>query len=569
MKLSRSDWLFIIAIFFISIVTVFDLFTNVGRSANMDGLIHVTTAELYYRAMLHGQFPVTWVDGFGNYGFPLGLIAQQVTSYASAILIFIVHSPVTAYNIVCFVGLLLSNIFFYIFLRKYLPQIPAFVAVFLFNFSPYRIINLYIRGAIPEAFSNIFLPLILLSLYSYVKNRKITGLLAFSFLITCLALTHPMTLLIYSFIFVPYFLFLILVVDRRFIFSRLWTKQSILLTVGCILAAVLGLGMAGYYLVPLNLEIKYFYYGLLKNHLTENQYLELKNYFDPQWYYFTKTEIFSRGHVIKAGLVETLTVIFGVVTIVIGLVKKRSKYTITLFDFAVVISLVIIFFTTKYSDVFYQHINLLSQIQFPWRMFTAFMFLPPIIVGFFFKKFTNIYLILFFLLFICIIRFPQLYGKNYADYSQQSYDFTAYNLHSTAMNTIWTGKTEDYPIEKNKGAIIEGTGTILSKKINETTRLYDVDASTPLLLVDYTFYFPGWHVYVDGQNTPIQFQDPRYRGVITYNVTQGSHSVLVKFTDTKVGLLGKVLSAVSILLFIMFIIFRNKLQLVFIKNKQS
>jgi hypothetical protein len=246
--------------------------------------------------------------------------------------------------------------------------------------------------------------------------------------------------------------------------------------------------------------------------------MSFKNYFDPQWYYFTKTEIFSRGHVIKAGLLETLIVIFGVISLLFRFIKKRSKYSITLLDFAVVISLVIIFFTTKYSDFFYQHINLLSQIQFPWRMFTAFMFLPPIIIGFFFKKYTNIYLVFLFLIFICIIRFPQLYGKNYADYSEQSYDFTVYNLHSTSMNTIWTGKTEDYPVEKNKGAIVEGSGTIAAKKVIDTLRTYDVNASTPLVLADYTFYFPGWHVYVDGNETPIQFQDPRYRGVITYKV---------------------------------------------------
>ncbi|MBU1140365.1 MAG: hypothetical protein KKA76_15420, partial [Proteobacteria bacterium] len=52
--------------------------------------------------------------------------------------------------------------------------------------------------------------------------------------------------------------------------------------------------------------------------------------------------------------------------------------------------------------------------------------------------------------------------------------------------------------------------------------------------VDNTFYFPGWSVYIDGKQTDIQYQDPDYRGIITFNVPMSQHNIEVKFGKTKV-----------------------------------
>jgi hypothetical protein len=144
------------------------------------------------------------------------------------------------------------------------------------------------------------------------------------------------------------------------------------------------------------------------------------------------------------------------------------------------------------------------------------------------------------------LRFPQLYGKNYTLYSESKYYFTNENLHGNIMNTIWTGPTQDYPVKKEKPEIIEGKGIITSKYAQNSLRKYGVNAETNIRMVDYTFFFPGWRTYVDGKETEIQFQDPAYRGVITYNVPKGEHEVIVKFTDTKVRFIGKLISIASL-----------------------
>ena len=79
-------------------------------------------------------------------------------------------------------------------------------------------------------------------------------------------------------------------------------------------------------------------------------------------------------------------------------------------------------------------------------------------------------------------------------------------------------------------------------------------------MIDYTFYFPGWKAYVDGKPATIEFQNPNYRGVITYLVPQGKHTVVLRYEDTKIRLLGKILTVSFLLFFIALILLRGKLK---------
>jgi hypothetical protein len=201
-------------------------------------------------------------------------------------------------------------------------------------------------------------------------------------------------------------------------------------------------------------------------------------------------------------------------------------------------------------------------------MLAAFTFIPPIILAYLLSKINIKTLVIFSVLIICLLSFPQLYGKNYTVYPTGFYTFTPQNLDAVVMNTIWTGRSEDYPIKSQKWDIIEGKGKITSASISNSIRTYTVTAQTPIRMVDYTFYFPGWEVYVDGNSVTIQFQNSDYRGVITYLVPAGKHTVIVKYTDTKVRLLGKIMTIFFFALFIILFTLRNKLKKV-ITNKRG
>ena len=538
-----------ILIFIIAFFLTADPLIRPGQPATFDGLTHITTIAQFYTGLSSGQFPVVWADGFANYGMPIPLIAHQTTNYVGALVNFVFHDILFSYKIVFLLGAFLSSFFFYLFLRCYFKPEVAFLGAFFFNFSAYRIINIYIRGALPEFFSALFIPLILIGLYLLSKHKTLQGSALLIVSTALLLFSHPFIFVISLFLIVPYGLFLLLQQKK---------KKSFLVV--SIISVILGSGLSAIYAVPLITETKYFYYGLQSNHLMTNQFLSFNNYFDPNWYYYYKNDVFVRGNFVTPGVVETLTVLLGVVSIIILFFKKQLRKNSFLL-FAVGTSLFVILFTTSVTAPLYQNIDLLGNIQHPWRLLGALLFLPPLILCILVAKtkqpYTSILIIIFVVL-LSLIRFPQLYGKNYTILPEQSYFFTPDNLHGSVLNTVWTGKTSGYPIKKAKPEIIGGEGKIVEQTVRNGFRQYKIQANTSLQMVDYTFYFPGWRVYLDGQKIPIEYQNPSYRGVITYTVPQGTHDVRLAFEPTKERIIGMIISFVFFLATIIFLFILRK-----------
>lgn len=552
MKLIKFDYLSFFLILIISLFFVLELFLFPGRPATFDSNIHITDIAQFSQIIGEKEFPVTWLNNIANYGLPVGIVAQQFTNYLGGLINFITNNPTVSYNVLVFIAIFLSNIFLYLFLRFYFSPIASFLGIFIFSFTPYHIFNIYVRGAMPEVFSGIFLPLIFIALYLLIVRKRLYAFFLLTLFIVGLTLTHPMMLVVYSALFIPYLIFLLII-------SNLSKASKIKIFITSSFAFFLGIIICSYYTLPLSLEIKYFYYGLAKNHLTESYYLSFLNFFSSQWYYFTNTEIFTRGHLVLFGLTETIILILGLVYILYKKILRKSKENTKILSFALIAAALAIFFTTKYSGIFFQNIFFLNSIQFPWRFLSALIFIPPIIAAFLYERFPKKILFVVLIVIVSYFSFPQIYGKNFSVYPIQSYLFSKENPYSVQMNTIWTGKSEDYPDKKSQGEIIEGTGKIIKQTLKNSSRSYKIDAKTSLKMVDHTFYFPGWNVYVDNVKTNIEFQNPSYRGVITYNVPAGEHSVLVIFEDTKVRLLGKIISAISFGLFIALFLLRKRI----------
>jgi hypothetical protein len=532
----KKDIIYSLLIFIIAFLLTADLFIHTGQPVTFDGTTHITTIAQFYTGLSQGQFPVTWADNFANYGMPIPLIAQQTTNYIAGFLTFITHDVLVSQNLVYFLGAFLSTIFYYRFLRFYFTADVAFLGAFLFNFSSYRIINIYIRGALPEFFAPVFIPLTLIGLYQLYKGRLHFGITLTIFSVAMIIFTHPFMFVISLFFIGPYSLFLLLQTQK---------KRSFALLIS--LCVILGVGITAAYTIPLFTEVKYFYYGLTKNHLVPNQFLGLQNYFDPSWYYYYKNDVFVRGNFLQFGLIETVIVILGFILVFYYLSKRKVSKNKLLY-FAVIVSLLIILFTTSYTAVLYNTISLLNGIQYPWRLLGVFIFLPPLILCLLIKNINyQPYIIAIIILVIAFARFPQIYGKNFTVYPQEKYFFTAENLHGNILNTVWTGKTLEYPIKKTKPYIIDGKGQITTNQVKNGFRDYQINAETKLRMADYTFYFPGWRVYVDGQKMPIEYQDPNYRGVITYEVPQGNHHVMLQFEQTADRIAGEIITILCLI----------------------
>jgi len=503
----------------------------------------------YYSALKDGDFPVRWLDKTANYGMPMALFSQQTVAYIGAFFMFALNNVLLTYNLVLFTFAFLSCVFFYLFLREYVNKWSAFVGTFIFCFAPYRIINIYIRGAAPEFVASMFLPILLLSLKKWIIDKKIIYFYFFIISFALLFLTHPISTIPFSLIIGGYFLLLI------------WKeKNKLKVIILTIFGGLTSLGIASFYLIPLMREFKYLYYGLGDSVFLPNSYLSITNLVQPNWFYFYQGDILTRGHYLHVGSIEIFILIVGLIYLIWNFVYKKNTNPFLLILYFIFGTYVVLI--TKIGTPLFYLIKPLGNIQHQWRLLSGMLFIPPLIAAFILNvldKKSQLFFGAFLILLVVIFRFPQVYGKNYTQTNESIYFYSKENLYAQVMNTIWTGPTQNYPVKKMKGEIIEGKGAIIKRNEHNSWREYEIQATSDVRLADYTFYFPGWKVYLDTKEVPIEFQDMNYRGVITYKVPQGMHNIVVKFTETKIRLLGDFISLFSLIILGLLIIFRKRL----------
>jgi hypothetical protein len=544
MKLS-SKFVLVLLLILSSFVSVSDYIYRHGHPITFDGHIHMTTMNQFAQALYDGEFPVRWANNFANYGHPLANIAHQTPAYLGAALILMGVSTEIAFTSLLTLTVIITSFLFYIFFRKYANESISFTATILSTFFPYKALNIYTRGALPELMATMFLPVLLLGIYYIQKKDYFKSALYIYFGVFLTAITHPMMLLVFSVPVGAYFIYSL---------SKQTLKKDLLISS---IAVSLGLMSASYYLLPLLLEIKYFYQGNIESSVGTDSFLSLKQMYDPTWYY-TLTHPGPRANYIKLGTIEFLIIVLAI-TLILKLIffykhklitnNIESKFTGPL-KFWTGLSSVLILLMLPISQFLYR-LPVISQLQYPWRFLTALQITIPLVFIFLLlsiKKLQSKYFLLAFIALILLVRTPQFYGKNYVVQPESDYYFNKANLHSNNLNTVWSGDTLEYKTKTVQSEIVEGDGIQEIIEEKNASRKYKFSNKEEIRVVDYTFYFSGWATYIDGEKTIMQWQDPNYRGIITYKVPAGDHEVDVIYENTNIRFLGMIVSLSSFFL---------------------
>ena len=109
--------------------------------------------------------------------------------------------------------------------------------------------------------------------------------------------------------------------------------------------------------------------------------------------------------------------------------------------------------------------------------------------------------------------------------------------------------------------VIEGQANIRVIERTTTKHSFVVEAITEARILDNTLYFPGWEVSVNGRKldnvAELIYQDPMYRGLMTFRVPAGESRVVVKFTDTKLRKVANILSIAGLAVIVLYEAFRR------------
>ena len=175
-----------ICIIFASIIISIPLFNpNVNMQFN-DGIQHICRLIGTKQSIEEGQIiPVIMSKFCNNFGYSWNLFYSPITSYIPLIFRLFTSSYEICMKIFIFLVNILTGLSMYYFLKKFLDkklddekkELIALIGGILYILFPYRINDIYLRFAIAELTSFIFLPLVFNGLYTLINLNKKSYLL--------------------------------------------------------------------------------------------------------------------------------------------------------------------------------------------------------------------------------------------------------------------------------------------------------------------------------------------------------------------------------------------------------
>ena len=532
--------LFLSLTFILCLIPVLSLF-HPGLPKTHDGQDHVARIANFYLNLSQGNLIPRWAPNLNwGYGHPILEFLYPLPSYISSIFHSIGFSFVDSTKIVFGLGMILSFIFMYLWMKMFLPKTASILGAFLYTYAPYRFVELYVRGDVGENLAFAFVPLVLFFIYRFYKNKNTSDILLGAISLGLLILSHNAISLMFSPLVFLYCVYLAFIAKDKKIFVNLLSL------------IILGFGLAAFFWIPALLEGKY----TLRNIVTKGGYIsrfvDFKNLIFSPWSYGSSGEF-----TVQLGVIQWLSLILSPL-LFYKFFRARDK-NMWLILGLFFITCAAIFLMLPISNVFWQRIMLLQNFQFPWR-FLAITIFTTAVLGAFLIKFTpgklRIWLTAILIIIVLII------SKDYI--KPQSYLFKPESFYSGIYNST-TDTGESSPIwsvrfmEKTPKAhieVIDGKAAIKELERSATYHSYQILVSKRSLFKENTLYFPGWEIKANNIPLNIQFQNMQYRGIMLFYLDKGNYVVQVRYSETRLRLISDVLSFASLFTIFVFIIIK-------------
>lgn len=498
-----------------------------------DGPMHLARMPAYYKALTEGQILPRWASGFDyGYGTPLFSFYYHLPYLFAVPLMAMGLGLVVSFKLILIGSFVFSGVFMFAFAQELFRDTrKAYVATILYQFAPFHLVDLVVRGDTGEGLALTFLPLILFfitKLFRSAENKH--SVVSIAIATTLMILSHS-TIGLMLFGLAVLFVFFLAPSPSKRMYAYLGLGLGVLFTT--------------FFWLPILFERKYTYGDLFMKDM-------YKTHFAPIWMFFTPNltnaeKLQIGGIAVNFGIIPTLSLL---VTLWQFWRKKIQTNAKQLVVFSLISLIGALFIMQPISMYLWSHISILRAFQFPWRFLNVTVFAFAILgATVLIQKNTSKWL------FILILSISMLSTITYwkpplgFDKVNES-SLWNYPLNTTffgEIDSIWSagmrGKYAAHPFE-----VIEGAATIQNPQKSGIRHSFTVIADQTVRMVDNTQFFPGWRVFVDDKKTPIEFQDQNWRGLITFAVPAGTHKIRVEFGDSPIRQIAKYISIASIIM---------------------
>ncbi len=528
----------LILVLILSIIPLANLL-NPGLPVTHDSLEHTARIANFYQSLKEGNIIPRWAEFLNwNYGHPILMFLYPLPEYAASLIHLLGFSFENSFKILMAISYILSGIFMYLWLKKFLGENAAIAGSIIYLYAPYRFIDLYVRGALGEHVAFLFIPLVLLAILTLnqiPKKTKITkyylGLLSISISLAGLILSHnAISLIFFPFIFI-YALYL---------FYEHRSKTKILLT---FISLGFGFLISFFFWFPAFVEGKYTLRDIVTAGAYSDRFVNIRDLIFGSWNYGESNEFTVQIGIIGIFISVICLILF------FKLFKKNDKQKFLLF-ITYIFFIISILLMLKESSFIWEKITTLQKLQFPWRFLSLTIFSTSLITAIFVSKIKIKYQNVLVMLIIVFSILPTINFWKAKDYKVKSDNYYLKDYQGTTdtgeSSPIWSIRfMETYP--NNTIEIISGNAVIEKVSRTSTQHSYKISNKEKVRVKENTLYFPGWKIFDNNQLVNIEFQDPKNRGLMTFDLEPGTHLIKVIFENTKIRQISEFISFFSIL----------------------
>ncbi|MEK7188478.1 MAG: hypothetical protein AAB685_01340 [Patescibacteria group bacterium] len=496
------------------------------------------------KCFLDGQIPCRWVPDMGyGFGFPLFNYYPPLPYLIGEIFRIVGFSFINTVKITFAFSFIVSGITMYLLVKEFFGKLGGILASVFYIWAPYHAVDVYVRGAMNEAWALAWFPLILYLGYKLITEKKeiIKWVLGLSLAWFALFTSHNLMVLIFT----PVFSIWCVV--------HIWKNSGWKRIPALVVSGIFSFGLSAFFTLPVILETKLVqanslvegYYEYIAHFADINQLLFSRfwGYGPSVWMEMDKMS-FQVGH---------LHWILSLVILALVLINRKS-YILILFFIAV--GWFSAFMAHSRSTFIWQAIPFLKYVQFPWRFLTIAIFSFSFVIGslpqFIFDKQIQKRVTAILITALLLLNWKYFLpegGKLGSLTDKQKFSAAAWELQQTAGIYDYLPKfAKEAPKAPRKDLveILDGEAIISGDVYGTNWAKFraGVNSETSLLRIG-IFKFPEWKVFIDGELAEPFVPQEEVWGRMHIVLNNGEHEVMLRLYNTWPRKVGNIISLVS------------------------
>ncbi len=512
----------IITIFLLSIPASWALFVPGYYGASDD--IHIAWLYEFHKTLMTGQIPPRFVPDLSfGFGYPLFNFVFPLPFYLGETFHLLGLSFVDSIKAVFFISIPLSGIFMYLLLRQFIGSSLSLIGAVLYIYTPYRAVDLYIRGAIGEIVSFMFMPLIVLSVVKLYRDKSLKWIGIGALSLASLVLSHNIT----AYMFFPF-------VGLLFILQFFSHPARWAYLVKTFSMVFLGLFVSSYFWLPALRESSLMKYDTVFNFADHfPTFLQL---ITPYWGYGGSVPGPGDGMSFFLGAANILILVAATFLFLLKWKKIENQKKI-LIAWALSAALVAIFLMNHRSVFLWINLPQLPYFQFPWRFLILTTFFIPLLLIMFDKLRIEKHFLVFALLIIVLpglIYFrPQDFLGRKDDYFLSRYipyPVASEEYKKTQEEYLRLPKATEKRPDVNFPLLFPIEGINRVEKLNDLRIVFEYNSDRESLINLSKYYFPGWQAKIDGKSAEVLAGKPY--GQVIIQMPAGFHKAEIYFKET-------------------------------------